>query len=142
MIYFDSCYLAKLYLLEPDSLRIRDHATAAGEVGCCITGWTELVATLHRHLREKRLTQREFDLLVSQVEQDVREGLWVSLPVTSELIQAQTARMAKLPSTVFLRAADALPLTCACGAGMKAIYSSARHPVAAAHHFGLKAITL
>ncbi len=47
-----------------------------------------------------------------------------------------------LPRTVFLRAADALHLACAEEAGLHEIYSSDRHLIAAAPHFGLRAVTL
>lgn len=33
MIYFDSCYLAKLYLMEPDSPRVRTQAQASDRLG-------------------------------------------------------------------------------------------------------------
>ena len=142
MTYFDSCYLAKLYLMEPDSPRVRAAAAASDGLACCATGWGEVVATLHRHFREKRLTQREFRQLAAQVEADIDAGLWTSLPVTSSLVQAQARRMATLPDSVFLRAADALHLTCAAEAGLTEIHSSDRHLAAAAPHFGLKAVTL
>ena len=40
------------------------------------------------------------------------------------------------------RAADALHLACAAEAGLGDVYSSDRHLVAAAPHFGLRAVTL
>ena len=142
MIYFDSCYLAKLYLMEPDSERVRARAEASDGLACCATGRGEVVAVFHRHFREKRLTQREFRQLAAQVEVDLDAGLWTALPVTSSLIDAQAHRIATLPPNVFLRAADALHLECAAAAGLHEVYSSDRHLVAAAPHFGLRALTL
>ena len=142
MIYFDSCYLAKLYLMEPDSPAVRARARASGEVVCCRIGWGEVVATLHRHLRDGRLTAPQFRLLSAQVAADVKAGLWTPLPITTELAEAQARRMTGLSDRVFLRAADALHLTCAAEAGLKEIYSSDRHLVAAAPHFGLQPVTL
>ena len=142
MIYFDSCYPPKLYLMEPDSPAVRARAEASGVVVCCLIGWGELVATLHRHLRDGRLTAPQFRLLSAQVAADVEDSLWTPLPVTSELVQAQARRMTALSDQVFLRAADALHLTCAAEAGLKEIYSNDRHLVAAAPHFGLRPITL
>lgn len=142
MIYFDSCYLAKLYLMEPDSPRVRARAETSDGLACCAIGRGEVVATFHRHFRERRLTQREFRLLAAQVEADLDGGLWTALPVTSALVESQARRMATLPATVFLRAADALHLACAAEAGLREVYSSDHHLVAAAPHFGLRAVTL
>ena len=142
MIYFDSCYLAKLYLLESDSVRVRARAEASDGLACCAIGRGEIVATFHRHFREGRLAQREFRLLAAQVEADLDAGLWTALPVTSSLIEAQARRMAMLPASVFLRAADALHLACAAEAGIREVYSSDRHLVDAAPLFGLRAVTL
>lgn len=142
MTYFDSCYLAKIYVMEPDSEAVRHRAAALGDLVCCLIGWGEIVATLHRHLRDRRLTGPEFRLLTAQMEADVQAGVWTPLPVTSELVKAQVRRMVGLPNTVFLRAADALHLTCAAEAGLEEIYSSDRHLLAAAPHFGLRGITL
>ena len=50
--------------------------------------------------------------------------------------------MATLPADVFVRAADALHLACAGEAGLHEVYSSDRHLVAAAPHFGLRPVTL
>ena len=52
------------------------------------------------------------------------------------------ARAGELPSTVFLRAADALHLTCAAEEGCTAIHTSDRHMIAAAPGFGQQAVTL
>lgn len=142
MIYFDACYLAKLYLMEPDSPRVRARAEASDGLTCCATGRGEVVATFHRHFRERRLTQRECRRLAAQVEADLDAGLWTPLPVTPPLIAAQAQRMAALPAKVFLRAADALHLACAAEAGLREVYSSDRHLVAAAPHFGLHPVTL
>ena len=142
MIYFDSCYLAKLYLMEVDSVRVRGRAEASDGLACCATGRGEVVATFHRHFRERRLTQREFRQLAAQVEVDLDAGLWTALPVTSSLIETQARRMVTLPRDVFVRAADALHLACAAEAGLHEIYSSDRRLVAAAPHFGLRAVTL
>jgi predicted nucleic acid-binding protein len=140
--YFDSCYLAKLYLMEPDSPRVRAWAEGADGLACCAIGRGEVLATFHRHFRERRLTLREFRLLAAQVEADLDGGVWTALPVTSALIESQARRITALPATVFLRAADALHLTCAAEAGVREVYSSDRRLVTAAPHFGLRAVTL
>lgn len=142
MTYFDSCYLAKLYLMEADSSRVRTSAAELGQLACCAIGWGEILTTLRRHRLENRLTDREFLLLARQVELDVQAGLWKWLPVTTELVGAQARRLMDLSNRIFIRAADALHLTCAAEAGFAEIYSSDRHLIAAAPHFGLRAVIL
>ena len=51
-------------------------------------------------------------------------------------------KISQLPSTVFLRAAAPLHLTCAAEEGGTAIHTSDRHMTAAAPAFGLQAVTL
>jgi predicted nucleic acid-binding protein len=138
MIYFDSCYLAKLYLMEADSPRVRTRAETSDGLACCAVGRGEVVATFHRHFRERRLTQREFRQLAAQVEADLEAGVWTALPVTSSVVEAQARRMAALPASVFLRAADALHLACAAEAGLHEVYSSDRHLVATARTSGCR----
>jgi len=142
MTYFDSCYMAKLYLSETDSAKVRAHAAGAQDLVCCIIGWGEIVATFHRHFRDGRLTKAELKTLTLQAEADIAGQVWKPLPVTRSLIQAQTRRMAALPASVSLRNADALHLTCAAEMDLTEIYSNDRHLLAAAPFFDLQAITL
>ncbi len=142
MIYFDSCYLAKLYLSEPDSGRVRAVAQEHGEIGCCLIGHGEILATFHRHLRERRISGPEFRVLADQLAADVGSGLWTFLPVTPAVVEHQVQVLASLPADVSIRAADALHLACAAVAGLDEIHSSDRHLVAAATHFGLTPVTL
>ena len=58
------------------------------------------------------------------------------------LLRLSTQRFRALPSTTFLRAADALHLTCAAEEGCATIHTSDRHMSAAAPAFGLQAVTL
>jgi len=62
--------------MEADSERVREYARTSDGLACCAIGRGEVVATFHRHFRERRLTQREFRLLAAQVEEDVSSGLW------------------------------------------------------------------
>jgi predicted nucleic acid-binding protein len=79
---------------------------------------------------------------MDKAEQDEAIGLLRWLPLDLALIRAACERMAKLPPSVSLRAADALHLACAADAGLKEIYSHDRHLLAAAPHFGLKGIDI
>ena len=142
MIYFNSYYLAKLYLMDSDSSRIRASAEAANGLAGCAIGRGEVVATFHRHFRGKRLTQLELRQLAAQVEADIGAGLWTELPATAALIEAHVRRMATLPASVLLRASDALHLECAAAARLHEVCGNDRHLLAAALHFGLHPVTV
>lgn len=142
MIYFDACYVAKFYLAEPDSANVIAFAQSHDGAGCLVTGKAEVTATFHRKFREGIVDVHGFHLLCAQFETDCASGLWQWHPVDDALLHSCTQRLRNIPSTTFLRAADALHLTCAAGEGCTAIHTSDRHMFAAAPAFGLQAVIL
>lgn len=48
MIYFDSCYIAKFYLAEPDSPNVIALTQRGDGVSCALHGKAEVVAVFHR----------------------------------------------------------------------------------------------
>ena len=97
MIYFDSCYLAKLYLMEQDSPRVRTQAEASDGLACCSVGRGEVIAAFHRHFREKRLTQREFRRLAAQVDADLET---IECPKHGSTFDLNTGKPRTLPATL------------------------------------------
>ena len=142
MIYFDACYLAKFYLAEPDSARVIAFAKKHVSVSCLLVGKAEVIAVFHRKFREHIVNENGFHLLCDQFEADCASGLWQWHPVDEVLLRLSAQRFRALPSTTFLRAADALHLTCAAEQGCTTIHTSDRHMIAAAPAFGLQAVTL
>ena len=142
MIYFDACYIAKFYLAEPDSAEVVAFAQSHAGASCLLIGKTEVIAVFHRKLRERIVEVNGFHLLCDQFEADCASGLWRWHPVDDTLLRLSAQRFRALPSTIFLRAADALHLTCAAEEGCTAIHTSDRHMIAAAPGFGLQAVTL
>ena len=142
MIYFDSCYIAKFYLAEPDSPSVIAFAKGNANVGCLLIGKAEVVAVFHRKLRDGVVDVSGFHLLCDQFESDCTSGLWQWRPVDDELLRLSATRFRGLSATTFLRAADGLHLTCAAEEGCTAIHTSDRHMIAAAPAFGLQAVTL
>lgn len=140
MIYLDSSYLTKLYVDEPGAAEVTAWAEGKGGFVCAVHGRLELVSAFKRHQREGALSASRFRALIRQMEEDETSGLVAWLPVAEELVVAACRQVAALPSSVFLRAADALHLACAAEAGLKQIYSHDRHLLAAAPHFKLKGI--
>jgi predicted nucleic acid-binding protein len=102
----------------------------------------ELVAAFHRKAREGAIAWPAFSTLVRQFEADEQAGLWTWLPVTADLLNDAILAYQKLPAAVFLRALDSLHLAAARRAGVREIYSSDRHLLAAAPHFGLRGVNV
>jgi hypothetical protein len=142
MIYFDSCYIAKFYLAEPDSPGVATFANSNANIGCLLIGKAEVVAVFHRKPREGIVDMSGFHLLCDQFESDCASGLWLWRPVDDALLASSTRRVRRLSFTTFLRAADGLHLTCAAEEGCTAVHTSDRHMIAAAPAFGLQAVTL
>ncbi len=142
MIYVDSCYLAKLYLPEPDSSLVRAGVQAAGLAVCSVHGQTEVQAVFHRKLREQLISPAEFELLMDQFESEAATLKYLWLPLAPAVISLAQTKIRALPSSIFLRAADALHLAAAAEKGFTEIYTSDRHVIAAAPHFGLTGVIL
>jgi predicted nucleic acid-binding protein len=142
MIYFDACYVAKWYLSEPDSPQVRQTATQAGCVGSCHLVRAEFASILHRYLRDGALSPTEVTQLMTQFDLDIQAGQWALFPLSDKLVHDATAAIQSLPAGLLIRAGDALHLACAVEHGFKEIYSSDRHMLAAAPHFGLNGIKL
>lgn len=142
MIYFDACYIAKFYLAERDSSAVIAFAQTQSSVSCVLLGKAEVIAVFHRKFREGIVDYQGFQLLCDQFESDCASGLWHWHPVDDVLVSRSIQFNRELPATVFLRASDALHLTCAAEQGLAAIHTSDRHMIAAAPAFGLRAITL
>jgi predicted nucleic acid-binding protein len=142
MIYFDAAYVAKFYLDEPDSNRVRTLAQNAGEVACCRHGQVEVLIAFHRKLRERAFSPKVFAAVCDQFEADCKAAVWAWLPISAKLIESLSERVRQLDRSVFLRSADALHLASAAEQGFKDIYSNDRHLLVAATHFGLRGLSV
>lgn len=142
MLYFDTAYIAKCYLNEPGAQQVRQFAYASTGLASCELARVEFHAVIHRHLREGNLTADEARDVIADFESDETNGVWQWLPVTSPLLNLVCDHIQSLPHNVFLRAADAIHLTCASNHGFQEIYSNDRHLLVAAQHFNLTGINL
>ena len=138
MTYWDTSYLAKLYLREPGTDEVLAAFSANGDLVCGEHGRLELMAAFKRQQREGRLTAAQLKMIWEKHGQDLAAGVIQYLPLPSELFQQACQQTAALPPSVFIRAGDALHLACARDTGLKEIYSHDRHLLAAASHFGLR----
>src|SRR4029453_17548685 len=86
MVYFDSAYIAKFYLSEPESERVRALAEREGKVCCSVIGRVETAQVFHRKLREGQATRAALAALFDQFEADDQSSLWTWLPLTEDLV--------------------------------------------------------
>ncbi len=142
MIYWDTSYLAKLYVREAGSEELLQAFTHQGGLVCAEHGRLELMTAFKRHQRQGLLTAPQLKMLWDRHEQDLADRLVSYLPLTPDLIEHACRKVLPLLPAVFLRAADALHLACAAHAGLKEIYSHDRHLLAAAPHFGLRGLDI
>lgn len=136
-MYFDTCYIAKFYLNEPESDRVRELVRRADVVYSSLWAYAEFHAVLHRCLREGTLTQRDAQALASLFVKHIDDGLWNLISVNEGLLRKTGALMLAAPQNLFLRTADAVHLLTANEAGEREVWTSDRHMLAAASYFGL-----
>lgn len=136
-MYLDTCYIAKFYLNEPDSLLVRELVRGADKIHSSAWALAEFHAVLHRRVREGLASAEETTDLASRFSNHARDGLWNLIPVTEALLRRTATLMISAPRDIFLRTADAVHLTTAQELGERDIWTNDRHMLAAAPYFGL-----
>ena len=137
MIYFDTAYLLKCYVKEHGWKPVREVAGSCERIACSIYGRMELLAALHRKLREGELTELQMNVVLRQFDMDESVQLWEWIPLSSAVITAVADAFRSLPRNVFLRTGDAVHLLSARAHGFTEIYSNDAHLLRAAPHVGL-----
>lgn len=138
MVYFDSASVAKFYLSEPESGRVRTLAEREGKVCCSVLGRVETAQVFHRKLREGHATRAQSATLFDQFEADCDSGLWTWLPLTDELVASAVRRFRQCSPKLLLRSADAIHLVSAQAHGFDTIFSNDGRVLAAAPLFGVR----
>jgi predicted nucleic acid-binding protein len=136
-VYFDTSYIAKFYLNEPDSELIRVLVNKTGVVRSSMWAFAEVHSVLHRHIRERRCSSIEAARIASQISEHMETGLWDLAPVSESLLRRTAAFISSAPRNLFLRTADAIHLTTAQDAGELEVWTNDRQMLAAAPYFGL-----
>jgi predicted nucleic acid-binding protein len=139
MSYFDSAYIAKFYVDEPESNAVRQLAEALGRVHCSALGRIEVSSVFHRKWREGAFTEGEFREVSAQFADDCAAGLWTWLSVTDSLIEKTAEAVRSLGKRITIRSADALHLVSAREHGLPRVYTNDRHMLLAAAAFGVEA---
>jgi predicted nucleic acid-binding protein len=140
--YFDSAYIAKFYVDEPESDAVRRLAESLGRVHCCALGRIEVAGVFHRKWREGAFTEREFREVSAQFSEDCVLGLWTWLSATNELIANAAESLRSLSKVTAIRSADALHLVCARENGLPRLYTNDRQMIRAAKAFGVEAVSI
>jgi predicted nucleic acid-binding protein len=141
MIYFDTSYLARLYVADAGWEKVRALART-DRIACALHGKAETMAAFHRKFREGALSRAAFAGLLKQFESDCAANAAEWLPVTSHVLARVSKAYAALPVGVPLRAADALHLACAAEAGFKELHSNDARLLGGAPFFGLKGVNI
>ncbi len=138
--YFDSAYIAKFYVDEPESDAVRRLAEALGRVHCSALGRVEVTSVFHRKWREGAFTESQFREVSAQFTDDCAAGLWTWISITDKLIADTAESIRTLGKTTTIRSADALHLVCARAHGLRRVYTNDRHMLLAAAMFGVEAV--
>jgi predicted nucleic acid-binding protein len=137
VIYFDTSHLVRLYYSDSGAEAVRALA-ATDHVACAAHGQAEMIAAFHRKLREGAIRPSAYSALLRQVREHNELGAFRWLAQDQEIFARIADVYAKLPATVFLRAADAIHLATAAESGFRIVYSNDVHLLDAAEHFGIK----
>src|ERR1019366_922199 len=123
MIFCDTSAVAKLYVVEKESLAMRKLLEAEDQVFISELVRVELMSVFHRQLREKKWTRDKFLTAVRQFTNDDIGGFWTWLALDATIIEAAAKTYTTLPDNVWLRSADCLNLVTAMHHGFTEIYT-------------------
>jgi predicted nucleic acid-binding protein len=141
VIYFDTSYVARLYLQDPGWEKVRALA-GTDRLACCLHGRAETVAAFHRKFREGAINSGGLATLLRQFDRECELGAFRWLPLSEAVVSRLTRVYASLPAATVLRAADAVHLACASENGLKQVYSNDVRLLASAGHFGLTGVNV
>ena len=136
-LYFDSAYVAKCYLNEPDAEAVRELARSASALHSSALCIAEVACVFHRQFREGVLPARQASVLRKQFRDDVGNDVWNLIPIANRVLQDVELLVRNIGSDCYLRAADAIHLASAIGYGFEEVWTNNRHLLKAASRAGL-----
>ena len=134
-VYFDSAYLAKCYLGDPDSEKVRKVFVSAGTVCSTALCLAEVACAIHRAVREKTITPAQASDSRAAFASHIKSGLILLIPVSDAILHSVQSFVATMPANLLLRSGDALHLASARHESFSEIWSNDRHILRAAPHF-------
>jgi len=130
-VFLDASALAKRYVNEEGSDRVDDICARAAEVVVSVLAVPEIISTLCRVFREKRITEEEYGRVKDAFLQDVRDLTIIDL---TPAVLADSLTLLELHP---LRAMDALHVACASTAAPDLFVSFDERQVEAAGGIGI-----
>lgn len=138
MYYLDSAYVAKCYLNDSDSERVRQMVREPVELVSSALCIAEVSCAIHRRIREGELTRRQGQELCDVFRRHVDEGVWTLVPLSARLLWDLSQVLMSMAPGVFVRAGDAIHLISARQHGFHDVWTNDRHMLSAASQFGLR----
>jgi predicted nucleic acid-binding protein len=136
-LYFDSAYLVKIYIGDADSDKVRKLVTSTETVCSSALCLAEFACAVLRVRREISVSVSEAAEARLAFLSHIRAGLVTLVPISESILYSVQAVVETLPTTLFLRAGDAIHLASAEREGFSEIWTNDRHMLKAASHFGL-----
>jgi len=136
-LFFDAAYLGKLHWIERGSAEVQALAGTADQIVCSHHGRAEFYSIGFRKVREGLASPATVQTVFAQFNADISNGDILLLPLTDTVLDHVEQVFTTAPATAYLRAADAIHLATAAGAGFAGIHSNDKHLLATAPLFGL-----
>jgi predicted nucleic acid-binding protein len=136
-MYIDSAYIVKYYVHEPGSGAVREILRKAESRASSALAIAEVTCAFHRRWREGNLTGDLFREVLGTFLKHVEAGAWSMAPVDDRVLRRVSRMLRLAPASLYLRSGDAVHLATALEIGELEVWTSDRHMLAAAPHFGL-----
>jgi predicted nucleic acid-binding protein len=140
--YYDTNYLLKLQIVEAGTADVRRHAATVTTIYCAHHGRAEFASAAFRKVREGMATSADYRHLIGQFNADIATSAIVLVPLTGAILDRVESVFTAAPTTIYLRAADAIHLATAAEHGFREIHSNDKHLLAAAPLFGLRGVNV
>ncbi|MHB8763002.1 MAG: type II toxin-antitoxin system VapC family toxin [Deferrisomatales bacterium] len=133
-VFFDTSAFVKRYVEEPGSDRVQELCAGADSLALSVLCLPELISTLNRLVREKKLHRTNYADLKARVLEDLRDAEVVNL---TPGVVAQAVRFLEGSP---LRALDALQLGCAAEVDPDVVVSADERQLEAGRRAGLPVV--
>ena len=136
-MYIDSAYIVKYYVHEPNSPAVREMLRKAESRASSALAIAEVTCAFHRRWREGNLTGDLFREVLGSFLKHVEAGAWSMAPIDDRVLRRVSRMLRLAPASLHLRSGDAVHLATALEIGELGVWTSDRHMLEAAPHFGL-----